>query len=90
LTCVFSAVTASTQPLTPENLKELLDGTPLPNIDLVDPRYSPWYLRTIYGPDEILFHMDGSVKGGTVSALVTRLTSHEYVGKRNVSMDILL
>jgi hypothetical protein len=42
----------------------------------------PWYLRTTMDPSEIVFDpKDGAVKGGTVPALVERLTSHESPGK---------
>ncbi|EIW81292.1 ras GEF [Coniophora puteana RWD-64-598 SS2] len=37
----------------------------------------PWYLRPDYGKDQIVIDPDGSVKAGTVSALVERLTTHE-------------
>ncbi|KAG8214799.1 ras GEF [Butyriboletus roseoflavus] len=38
----------------------------------------PWYLRPHYNPDEVLIDPDGTVRGGTVPALVERLTAHEY------------
>ena len=41
----------------------------------------PWYLRPHYNPDEVLIDPDGTVRGGTVPALVERLTAHEYAGK---------
>jgi hypothetical protein len=76
-------------PVTADKLKELLDcGAPLEDIDFMDARYSPWYLRSNYGHSEILFHVDGSVKGGTVAALVTRLTSHEYAGKQSMNINV--
>ncbi|KIM74477.1 hypothetical protein PILCRDRAFT_702747 [Piloderma croceum F 1598] len=76
---IDDSVITSMPPVTADKLKELLDcGAPLEDIDFMDARYSPWYLRSNYGHSEILFHVDGSVKGGTVAALVTRLTSHEY------------
>ncbi|KAF8967114.1 ras guanine nucleotide exchange factor domain-containing protein [Flammula alnicola] len=37
----------------------------------------PWYLRPNYSPSDILIEADGSVRGGTVPALVERLTAHE-------------
>lgn len=36
-----------------------------------------WYLRPSYSPSDIIIETDGSVKGGTVPALVERLTVHE-------------
>ncbi|KAH7885130.1 ras GEF [Phlebopus sp. FC_14] len=38
----------------------------------------PWYLRPNYDPAEVLIDPDGTVRGGTVRALVERLTAHEY------------
>ncbi|KAJ6620811.1 ras guanine nucleotide exchange factor domain-containing protein [Mycena sp. CBHHK59/15] len=37
----------------------------------------PWYLRPTYSPTEILIDPDGTIRGGTVPALVERLTAHE-------------
>ncbi|KAF7365388.1 hypothetical protein MVEN_00411200 [Mycena venus] len=37
----------------------------------------PWYLQPTYSPTEIAIDPDGSVRAGTVSALVERLTAHE-------------
>lgn len=41
----------------------------------------PWYLRTAYNSQEILVDNDGSIRGGTVAALVERLTAHEQAGE---------
>lgn len=38
----------------------------------------PWYLRPTHDPAEVLIDPDGTVRGGTVPALVERLTAHEY------------
>ncbi|KAJ6584771.1 ras guanine nucleotide exchange factor domain-containing protein [Mycena capillaripes] len=37
----------------------------------------PWYLQPTYNPSEIAIEPDGSVRAGTVTALVERLTAHE-------------
>ncbi|KAJ7205919.1 ras guanine nucleotide exchange factor domain-containing protein [Mycena haematopus] len=37
----------------------------------------PWYLQPTYSPTEIAIEPDGSVRAGTVPALVERLTAHE-------------
>ncbi|KAJ7288493.1 ras guanine nucleotide exchange factor domain-containing protein [Mycena rebaudengoi] len=37
----------------------------------------PWYLLPTYSPTEILIDPDGTVRAGTVPALVERLTAHE-------------
>ncbi|KAJ6519039.1 ras guanine nucleotide exchange factor domain-containing protein, partial [Mycena sanguinolenta] len=37
----------------------------------------PWYLQPTYSPTEIVIGPDGSVRAGTLPALVERLTAHE-------------
>ncbi|KAJ7645538.1 ras guanine nucleotide exchange factor domain-containing protein [Mycena polygramma] len=37
----------------------------------------PWYLQPSYNPTEIAIDPDGTVRAGTVTALVERLTAHE-------------
>ncbi|PFH53392.1 hypothetical protein AMATHDRAFT_1447 [Amanita thiersii Skay4041] len=39
----------------------------------------PWYLRPNYGPNDILMDPDGAVRGGTLAALVERLTAHDQL-----------
>jgi son of sevenless-like protein len=51
-------------------------------IDTVNADSKPWYLRPTYSQTEIVIDADGTVKGGTVPALVERLTAHEHGGKR--------
>jgi hypothetical protein len=41
----------------------------------------PWYLGYDYTPNDIVFNMEGQVKGGTLTALVERLTLHDFLGK---------
>lgn len=41
----------------------------------------PWYLRSNFNPSEIVIDTDHSVKGGTLPALVERLTAHEPPGE---------
>ena len=40
----------------------------------------PWYLRPNYRPEDIIIEADG-VRGGTVAALVERLTAHEHLSE---------
>lgn len=40
----------------------------------------PWYLRPNYNPAEIIIERDGAIRGGTVPALVERLTAHDQAG----------
>jgi son of sevenless-like protein len=50
--------------------------------DKVAAESQPWFLRANFNPSEILVdEADNSVKGGTVSALVEKLTAHDQVGK---------
>ncbi|KAJ3051072.1 hypothetical protein HK097_007952, partial [Rhizophlyctis rosea] len=37
----------------------------------------PWYLSYDYQPDEIVYTMENKVKGGTLPALIVRLTIHD-------------
>jgi len=39
----------------------------------------PAHLRQEYKPNELMFNMEGKVKGGTIQALVERLTQHDVV-----------
>jgi hypothetical protein len=48
----------------------------------------PWYLRPTYSPTDILVDLDGSVRAGTVPALVERLTAHEQGGMINFPVEI--
>ncbi|EIN12588.1 ras GEF [Punctularia strigosozonata HHB-11173 SS5] len=43
----------------------------------MDEADKPWYLRPTAGPNEIQVDPDGTVRGGTIPALVERLTTHE-------------
>jgi len=50
--------------------------------DKVAAESRPWFLRSSFNPSEILIdEADNSVKGGTVSALVEKLTAHDQVGE---------
>jgi son of sevenless len=40
----------------------------------------PWYLKADYPPQDIVLAPDGSVRAGTLPALVEHLTDHEYRG----------
>ncbi|CAO3592120.1 unnamed protein product [Absidia cylindrospora] len=49
----------------------------------------PWYLQYDYKPNEIVFNMEGSVKGGTLLALVIRLTLHDYLDMNFINTFLL-
>jgi hypothetical protein len=40
----------------------------------------PFYLNVDYADDDIIINPDGSIKAGTLPALVERLTLHESMG----------
>ncbi|RDB17922.1 Cell division control protein 25 [Hypsizygus marmoreus] len=71
------AILASTSPPRPtgsRKLERILGGE---YAEKVAADLKPWYLRSNYNQDEILIDPDNSVRGGTVSALVERLTAHD-------------
>jgi son of sevenless-like protein len=79
-----SAVASSTkgQHRKADKLRDILgDEAPQHYLDTVNADLKPWYLRPNYSQTEILIDPDGTVKGGTVPALVERLTAHEHGGK---------
>ncbi|KAI9481025.1 MAG: ras guanine nucleotide exchange factor domain-containing protein [Benjaminiella poitrasii] len=49
----------------------------------------PAYLNYDYGPNDIVFNMEGQVKGGTLPALVERLTSHDYLDMNFINTFLL-
>ncbi|KAG6372794.1 ras GEF [Boletus reticuloceps] len=54
------------------------DDAPTHYLNSLSAGAKPWYLRPNYNPEEVLIDPDGTVRGGTVPALVERLTAHEY------------
>ncbi|KAI0766402.1 ras GEF [Trametes elegans] len=58
-------------------MKLLGPETPRHIINKLNADQKPWYLRPNYDQSEILIDPDGSVRAGTPSALVERLTAHE-------------
>ncbi|KAI0667585.1 ras GEF [Trametes maxima] len=58
-------------------MKILGPETPQHYISKLNADQKPWYLRPNYDQSEILIDPDGSVRAGTPSALVERLTAHE-------------
>lgn len=55
-------------------------GTETPDV-IVNPtgdkKAKPWYLEYDYNPKDLVFNIEGKVKGGTFEALVERLTLHD-------------
>jgi son of sevenless-like protein len=40
----------------------------------------PWFLQSDIDPADVVFNMEGNVKGGTLHALVQKLTQHDQLG----------
>jgi son of sevenless-like protein len=71
------------RPKRSEKLKKFY-GTDVPThyLQQLNPEATPWYLRPDYNDADInLDPADGSVKAGTVAALIERLTAHDNPGK---------
>ncbi|ORZ00224.1 ras guanine nucleotide exchange factor domain-containing protein [Syncephalastrum racemosum] len=49
----------------------------------------PWFLQYDYNPNEIVFNMEGYVKGGTLPALVERLTLHDFLDMNFINTFLL-
>ena len=72
-------------PPRPDKIKAFFgDDAPSHYLISLGAEAKPWYLRPHYNPEEVLIDPDGTVRGGTVPALVERLTAHEYSGKSTI------
>lgn len=68
-------------PPRPDKIKAFFgDDAPSHYLLSLSAEAKPWYLRPHYNPEDVLIDPDGTVRGGTVPALVERLTAHEYAG----------
>ena len=60
-----------------EEVSEILDPTSIrPRVE-----ENPSYLAVDYSNDDVILYMDGTVKAGTLPALIERLTLHDRTGK---------
>ncbi|KAG0170527.1 hypothetical protein DFQ28_010709, partial [Apophysomyces sp. BC1034] len=74
-------------------------GTPTLNIPTVpsSPNLTPShhssekpdFLASDYNPSEIIFNMEGNVKGGTITSLVQRLTQHDQLDSKFITTFLL-
>lgn len=60
-----------------EEVSEILDPSQLKPVV----EENPSYLAVEYSDDDVILYMDGSVKAGTLAALIERLTLHDRTGK---------
>ncbi|RIA92760.1 ras guanine nucleotide exchange factor domain-containing protein [Glomus cerebriforme] len=49
----------------------------------------PWFLNYDYDQSEMVFNMEGSVKGGTLNALIERLTMHDLLDSNFIATFLL-
>lgn len=71
-------------------MKLLGSDAPQHYLNLANAEAKPWYLRPTYDEKEILIDPDGTVRGGTITALIERLTAHEHGGMFLVSCMMAL
>lgn len=67
------------------------DDAPLATVSAAAPTVHerPHFLQYDYGVNEIVFNMEGNVKGGTLPALVERLTMHDYLDMNFINTFLL-
>ncbi|KAI0316803.1 ras guanine nucleotide exchange factor domain-containing protein [Amylostereum chailletii] len=73
-----NSMNAVKSPSRADKLIRMLGDAPTHIIDKLNAEQKPWYLRPNYSETEIIIDPDGKVRGGTVQALVERLTAHEH------------
>ncbi|KAF9355905.1 hypothetical protein BGX26_005980 [Mortierella sp. AD094] len=69
-------------------LKKML-GEDAPTPKPVKVAEAPWYLGHDYSPSDISFNMEGHVRGGTIPALIERLTLHDSLDPNFVATFLL-
>ncbi|KAI8078401.1 ras guanine nucleotide exchange factor domain-containing protein [Thamnidium elegans] len=67
------------------------DDAPLAAVAAAKPMVNdrPAFLQYDYGANELVFNMEGNVKGGTLPALVERLTLHDYLDMNFINTFLL-
>ena len=74
------AAAAKSPPRAAKLRKILGDDAPQAYIDKVNADFKKWYLRSDHAPEDLQTDPEGTVKGGTIQALVERLTTHDAPG----------
>ena len=75
------AASAKSPPRASKLRKILGDDAPQAYIDKVNADFKKWYLRSDHAPEDLQTDPEGTVKGGTIQALVERLTTHDAPGR---------
>ena len=75
------AASAKSPPRAAKLRKILGDDAPQAYIDKVNADFKKWYLRSDHAPEDLQTDPEGTVKGGTIQALVERLTTHDAPGQ---------
>jgi son of sevenless-like protein len=78
---LFLAATAKSPPRAAKLRKILGDDAPQAYIDKVNADFKKWYLRSDHAPEDLQTDLEGTVKGGTIQALVERVTTHDAPGQ---------
>jgi len=81
----LSAASAKSPPRASKLRKILGDDAPQAYIDKVNADFKKWYLRPDHAPEDLQTDPEGTVKGGTIQALVERLTTHDAPGRFSAS-----
>ena len=77
----FLAANPKSPPRAAKLRKILGDDAPQAYIDKVNADFKKWYLRSDHAPEDLQTDPEGTVKGGTIQALVERLTTHDAPGQ---------
>lgn len=78
---LFLAGNPKSPPRAAKLRKILGDDAPQAYIDKVNADFKKWYLRSDHAPEDLQTDPEGTVKGGTIQALVERLTTHDAPGQ---------
>jgi son of sevenless-like protein len=81
LNCPLAAAASKSPPRGSKLRKLLGDEAPQAYIDKVNADLKKWYLRSDHPPGDLLTDPEGTVRGGTIQALVERLTTHDAPGR---------
>jgi son of sevenless len=77
-----SLAAASNPPSRGAKLLRMLGAdAPQAYIDKINADFKKWYLRSDHPPGDLQTDPEGTVRGGTIQALVERLTTHDKPGR---------